>query len=595
MRQPFKKMRLSFRKMLYLGLVVASCAVVAMALTGLYHEHKEDEYNLRLDAFGATQRHVAKMKETALTIRQDVLSHVIVSDGQEMRGLQTEILKQEKELVSKMDMPEVLLLSEPEKKALQNLREAWAVYRDARDTRVLPVSAAKRKSDAYEAATSGAGGTGFRNVMKAFAELEKAVEERGAAELSSVTETERLFRQIIWLGMGGMVFLFLLISMGLTSRVTKGIQEAVLAAEAMSKGDLTRKIPPDGDEDLGKLGEALNRMEDDLEAMIGEISQSSYALSHGAGEMFRGNENFASNLTLQAAMVEEITATIEEMAEAVRRNAGSSDEANRHVSGVWQTAEGGSRVMEETFGTMKEISVSSRMTADIISVIDDIAFQTNLLALNAAVEAARAGDHGKGFAVVAQEVRNLAQRSSKAAKEVSGLVQENLKKTEKGALLADQSMAMTREIVDSVKKAAQLVSEIRAASQEQAHGIDQVRQAVIQLDEMTQNNASLYSETSSTAKDISDHSLHLCTLVSRFRIYDSSVGHCALGDSKPLKNAGSPLIAHATNTPSRRDSTERLSTLRSPENEPPAPLRGKMPFQGRSRAFEPPLDTKSEF
>jgi methyl-accepting chemotaxis protein len=274
---------------------------------------------------------------------------------------------------------------------------------------------------------------------------------------------------------------------------------------AMAQGDLTQKITKEYQGVFASVQDDVNTTIDRLQEIVGQIRESTDMISTGSAEIVNGNNNLSERTEQQASSLEETAASMEELTSTVRNNADNSQQANQLSTDARALAEKGGSVVSEAVQAMEAINTSSNKIAEIIGVIDEIAFQTNLLALNASVEAARAGEQGRGFAVVATEVRNLAQRSATAAKEIKELIQDSGAKVQAGAGLVNDSGSTLEEIVNSVKKVGDIIAEIAAASQEQSAGIEQVNKAVTQMDEMTQQNAALAEETSAASVSMREH------------------------------------------------------------------------------------------
>jgi len=269
---------------------------------------------------------------------------------------------------------------------------------------------------------------------------------------------------------------------------------------ALARGDLSRTIDAEYEGSFARLKDDVNATIANLTRVIGSIRSSADAVEHASREIAEGNTDLARRTEMQASNLEQTASSMEEITSTVRQNADNSRRASELSKDTLEQAVSGGSVVTETIEAMEKITDSSKKIAAIIGVIDDIAFQTNLLALNAAVEAARAGEQGRGFAVVATEVRNLAQRSATAAKEIKTLIEDSVNKVEEGSELVDQSGRTLQEIVESVKKVNDFIAEIAAASSEQYAGIDQVNQAVSQMDEVTQQNATLVEQAAQTSQ-----------------------------------------------------------------------------------------------
>jgi methyl-accepting chemotaxis protein len=345
----------------------------------------------------------------------------------------------------------------------------------------------------------------------------------------------------------------------LAAAQASAISEASDVLGALSDGDLTRRVEGDHRGDLGTMKDRINETVVKLSEVIDQIRVSSDAIAQGSGEISTGNQDLSQRMEEQASSLEETAASMEEMSGAVRQSADNAKQANQLAIQCRDIAEKGGVLVTKTVASMGEINSSSKKIADIIGVIDEIAFQTNLLALNAAVEAARAGEQGRGFAVVASEVRNLAGRSATAAKEIKTLIQDSVQKVQEGSTLVNQSGSTLEEIVASVKRVADIVEEITAAAQEQSAGIDQVNKAIGQLDQITQENAALVEETASASQSMSEQAQTMRHLVGQFRLDGSverHVGHHPMEEvarrlERPKPTASRPARATARVTPRR--------------------------------------------
>jgi methyl-accepting chemotaxis protein len=297
---------------------------------------------------------------------------------------------------------------------------------------------------------------------------------------------------------------------------------------AMATGDLTKRSSINTNDEIADMSANLNEMAHKVKNVIAQTIEASHQVSVAADQIAGANQNFSQRITEQAASIEETSSTMEEMSASVRQTAENAKEANKLAQHTKTFAESGRAVMSDTIAAMDEINKSSGKIANISNVIEEIAFQTNLLALNAAVEAARAGEHGKGFAVVASEIRNLAQRASQSAKEITGLIEDSVEKTGRGVQLAKELNSKLEEIGTSVKKVADLMDEVAAAAQEQASGTNQVNTAMSQIDQMTQQNAALVEETSASAEELAAQAKELMSLISFFRIGGETAAPAAL-------------------------------------------------------------------
>ncbi len=316
-------------------------------------------------------------------------------------------------------------------------------------------------------------------------------------------------------------FRVLAVSMNeLVAVVSAGLEDTVRVLNAISRGVLTEKIDRDYAGTFGQLKEDTNATVEKLREVVGRIKDSTEAINTAAREIAAGNSDLSSRTEEQASSLEETASSMEELNATVKQNAESALKANDLGRQSNEAVMRGAETVKRVVLTMSDIQDSSRKIADIIGVIDSIAFQTNILALNAAVEAARAGEQGRGFAVVASEVRNLAQRSAQAAKEIKGLIADSVERVDDGAKLVSEAGATMEQVVDSFRQVTGLVTDIASASQEQASGISQVTQAVSQMDGVTQQNAALVEEAAAAAESLEEQARALMRAVGQFKLED---------------------------------------------------------------------------
>jgi methyl-accepting chemotaxis protein len=423
-------------------------------------------------------------------------------------------------------------------------------------------SAVKDMTDALGQADSGAGDVLALEVrpfmMMRESVLTKLVElQRAGAEQIYEQQVSRykLVRLVSIIALLSGLLVALIVAGFLIRSIVRTLSHAVRVAHAISEGRLGHQIEVGRNDELGRLLDAFRTMDGRLSAIVGEVRHGSGAVSTAAQQMARGNDDLSQRTQEQASSLEETASSMEEMTSTVKQNAENASHANQLARGAREQAERGGEVVAQAVTAMKEINSSSGKIADIVSLIDEIAFQTNLLALNAAVEAARAGEQGRGFAVVATEVRNLAQRSAGAAKEIKGLIKDSAEKVSTGSALVDQSGKALAEIVDSVKKVTDIVAEIAAASQEQSAGIDQVNHAVLQMDEMTQQNAALVEEAAAAARAMQEQASELTRQVGFFQLSHETASAPApvpRSASATVEAEAEAVFAAVRNTPAPR-------------------------------------------
>lgn len=337
----------------------------------------------------------------------------------------------------------------------------------------------------------------------------------------AVEDNNSSYSQAMWvLGSVLLAVLVVIIAVwfGIKLSLIAQMNRLIASIRHIASGDLVKRIDVEGTNEMGQLAESLRHMQGELVRTVGDVRNGANAIYSGASEIAMGNNDLSSRTEQQAASLEETAASMEELTATVKQNAENARQASHLALSASETAQKGGKVVDNVVQTMRDIASSSQKIADIISVIDGIAFQTNILALNAAVEAARAGEQGRGFAVVAGEVRNLAQRSAQAAREIKSLIEDSVSRVDVGSTLVESAGETMDEIVNAVTRVTDIMGEIASASDEQSRGIDQVGLAVAEMDRVTQQNASLVEESAAAAAALEEQASRLTQAVAVFRI-----------------------------------------------------------------------------
>ena len=408
----------------------------------------------------------------------------------------------------------------------------------------------------------------WRDLKAKLLDLRKVKDTAAAAKADALAAYRA---RALYAGIAGVLAAVLGFALALviSRSIVRPLRAAVAAADAVAAGDLTQRIAATGHDETAQLLNSLARMNAHLGTVIGQIRVACESVSGASAEIAAGNADLAQRTSAQAGNVDQTASSMEELTATVKQNADNAKQANQLAASASGVAVRGGQVVGEVVSTMNGINDSSKKIADIISVIDGIAFQTNILALNAAVEAARAGEQGRGFAVVASEVRSLAQRSAAAAKEIKELIEDSVRKTEAGARLVARAGTTMDEVVSSVKRVTDIMAEITAATVEQSAGIENVNQAIAQMDTATQQNAALVEEEAAATQSLDEQARQLAAAVAAFRLADSAANDPA---QAAIERAQRAAVAPAAKKPT----TAVPKTPATPASQrPPAKAKAK--------------------
>ncbi|MGD9773318.1 methyl-accepting chemotaxis protein [Diaphorobacter sp.] len=440
------------------------------------------------------------------------------------------------------------LLTSPEEKALwAEIQEARKAYLSSRNEAVKAKAdgqaeeAERLLTQAFLPATDK-----YTALIQRLLDMQRARIDATAQGINATYDQSRLW--LIVLGVLG-VATGAGCAWWLTRGITQPLAQAVQVARAVAANDLTSQVHASHGDETGQLLQALQEMNTNLSQVVARVRSGADGIATASSQLDAGNQNLSSRTEEQASSLQQTAASMEQLTSTVRQNADNARQANQLAASASQTAVQGGQVVAGVVQTMGAINDSSRKIADIIGVIDSIAFQTNILALNAAVEAARAGEQGRGFAVVASEVRALAQRSAGAAKDIKGLITDSVAKVEEGSQQVAEAGRTMDAIVQSVQRVSDLVAEISAASQEQSSGIEQVHQAITQMDQVTQQNAALVEEATAATGALKAQAGQLASAVSVFRIQGGHGGHAALAGGASGSTSGASWAARSAASP----------------------------------------------
>ena len=448
-------------------------------------------------------------------IRVELFRHSMTMSQSKKDEIELSLKKLEAEIAQSRTNYEKVIQPGEEGNAYASFSTEWKKYSDFKSkalgfSRAFQMSETQDELDkaevAYKAASEVLGKLVLLNQSGAKTAVARINEALGRANI------------ITYVGLVLMIGLGMLIGWVLSRGIAKRVGHAAEVAQSVADGNLSKSVEVDGRDEIGQMLLALDSMQANLARTVSSVRQGAEGVASASAEIAQGNHDLSARTEQQASALEETAASMEELGSAVKQNADSARQANQLAMNASTVAARGGDVVGQVVETMKGINESSRKIADIIGVIDGIAFQTNILALNAAVEAARAGEQGRGFAVVASEVRSLAGRSADAAKEIKGLIGASVERVERGTALVDQAGTTMTEVVSSIRRVTDIMGEISAASGEQSAGVSQVVEAVSLMDQATQQNAALVEQIAAAASGLKSQAHELVNTVSVFKL-----------------------------------------------------------------------------
>ncbi|HYD60845.1 MAG TPA: methyl-accepting chemotaxis protein [Noviherbaspirillum sp.] len=508
-------LKIGMRLGLGFGLVLV--LMIALALTGISRmAHIERSMDGIVNQNNVMAKAAFEMRQSVLSIGLATRNLALMTDEKQKERESDRILDDRDEYASYVENLDRLMTSEKGKEVLSKIAKAKDATEPLTD-KVIDLLNEDKQAEAVTVLVDEVW-PAQRKWLGAMDELvrmldkmaDAAVEDAHASYKSALILTGALSGSALLLGIGAAVLV--------TRSITRPLHQAVDVARRVAEGDLTGDVKVDSKDEAGQLMQALKEMHDSLARIVAQVRSGTETIATASGEIATGNQDLSTRTEQQASSLEETASSMEELTSTVKQNADNANQADSLARSAQNVAVKGGTVVSQVVETMGSINESAQRIAEITSVIDGIAFQTNILALNAAVEAARAGEQGRGFAVVAAEVRNLAQRSAGAAKEIKALIEDSVHKVGVGSKLVDEAGATMKEIVASVKRVTDIMDEISSASREQTSGIEQINGAIAQMDEVTQQNAALVEESAAAAEALQEQATKLAQVVNVFKL-----------------------------------------------------------------------------
>jgi len=495
-----------------LCLILVAIQAFSIDMLGKVNDGTADLVSRRVPNIVATGIMVSEVNDIAIALRNMVLS----ADPADRRKQLDEIASSRKLSQENLDTLRQTVFSAEGRAILERIVAANERYLKGQDELIARVNAGdEAEMRRYLMQVLRPALADLKHAVNDQLVLQTGVARKTALEAQATFESTRIMMMIL---AAASLVLAALIAWWNTRSITRPIARALEVATTVAAGDLTSRIEVTSTDETGQLLQALKTMNESLVRTVLTVRSGTETIATASGEVAAGSLDLSSRTEQQAGALEETASSMEELTATVKQNADNARQANVLAEAASQVAERGGRVIGDVVGTMDRINSSAGKIADIIGVIDGIAFQTNILALNAAVEAARAGEQGRGFAVVASEVRNLAQRSAAAAKEIKGLIGDSTQAVQAGGKLVGDAGATMQEIVESVRRVTDIMSEISAASVEQTAGIEQINEAITQMDQVTQQNAALVEEAAAASASMQEQAANLTRAVSVFQV-----------------------------------------------------------------------------
>ncbi|MRX10065.1 HAMP domain-containing protein [Pseudoduganella sp. FT25W] len=539
------KLIVSFGAVLLLTLILGISNMVSMSRVNQASTDLADNWM-------PSVRAVMDLRSDVGELRRWELAHLLNDDAALMAGYEKRMDEALASLKKHRSAYEGLISSPEERAMAADFDKSVAAYMGEHD-KMVQLSRSGSKTEGRAVMTASASRiTEFTDIINKLVKLNVDGGD-AASEAASVVYQNARITSIILLVVN--IGIGMVLAMWVARIVARPLQEAVSLARDVADGDLTRDIDVKSSCETGQLMQALKDMTGNLQSLVSQVRNGTDTIATASAEIASGNQDLSSRTEEQASSLEETASSMEELTSTVKQNADNARQANQLAQSASGIALKGGDVVGQVVGTMASINESSRKIVDIISVIDGIAFQTNILALNAAVEAARAGEQGRGFAVVAGEVRNLAHRSAAAAKDIKLLISDSVEKVETGSVLVNQAGETMHEIVTSITRVTDIMSEITSASVEQSAGIEQVNTAIVQMDQVTQQNAALVEQAAAAAESMQEQAAKLSEVVSVFKLL--ATAQAAPRPAPPRKRAVPPAVVASAKAPAVRPALKK--------------------------------------